>query len=815
MALSSIEKKHVLEAMKQWDDWGSERFFARYGYGPATKYLVVNGQREYPSKAIVGAAHAIATGAAPEKLFGGPMVTQPLKLLGFEIRDQPAGDEVDRNSAQAAKHVVETLVPESATRQAALELLVGIIEALHEVAPSKWAVRLSAGRVKLNVGQNAIVAMRPSDLWVTVNGGLPEGFPAEFVSEERFTTLPNARVVLLPWDAVFAWADKLREFAVSAAIESSKYYRKLHGLLRSSHSPGLLDYLDLATGSPVPRPTHVSPGSPVVASDGNAVVGASLEEELRAQHLGFPPELVSSYILSLKTKPFVILSGISGTGKTKLAQAVADWGGTGIEEARFADSGSGPADWRMKVFPYIFKYTRVVVPVAIAANHFGVPEHRNTPVSLSWAGTTSKGRLEYIEKRNLYYVYLNVGLVEAMQSAGVKNGDLLDVSIASAADQKVPWHVAFSPVIEASATKQVVKKRWDLISVRPDWVDGKGLMGFFNPITEKYIATPFVRRLVDAFADECDALQDDQQAMKPHFVLLDEMNLARVEYYFADLLSVMESRRQKGHQILQDSLHLHDGIRCVPLGALEEPEMPEPCRGCPATPEAQRKCRLHPDGVAMLPPRMELPRNLFITGTVNVDETTHAFSPKVLDRANVLEFHEVRLEEVASTASATSIPWEEAEGVFELVTPVSAVDFQQLDSTTRKHLLSLQSLLEAHHLHFGYRVAYEVARYINLAADIFSEDAALDLQVLQKILPKLHGTKAQLRAVLWELLCFFVAAAPQPITPAALLEFGKQLELDGDDAGSGSAPLRLPRSARKTLRMLKRLEAHGFVSFLE
>ena len=150
------------------------------------------------------------------------------------------------------------------------------------------------------------------------------------------------------------------------------------------------------------------------------------------------------------------------------------------------------------------------------------------------------------------------------------------------------------------------EKRKDLISVRPDWMDNKGFLGFYNILDQKYHSTPLLDFILNAKAN----------SHKPYFVILDEMNLAKVEYYFSDFLSIMESRTVDNPD--GEKIHLH---------SLEEAKTHE-----------GRK----------IPQKIRIPRNLFFTGTVNVDETTYMFSPKVLDRANVMEFNEVNLEGYSS-----------------------------------------------------------------------------------------------------------------------------------------------------------------------
>ena len=145
------------------------------------------------------------------------------------------------------------------------------------------------------------------------------------------------------------------------------------------------------------------------------------------------------------------------------------------------------------------------------------------------------------------------------------------------------------------------------ISVRPDWRDSKSLLGYYNPLTKTYETTPFLEFILKA------KKSFEAQDGLAWFVILDEMNLARVEYYFADLLSVLESGRDANGET-------EEALQFI-YGEVEEGETPPP-------------------------PTLKLPPNLYFIGTVNVDETTHSFSPKVLDRAFSLEFLDVDLETI-------------------------------------------------------------------------------------------------------------------------------------------------------------------------
>jgi len=286
------------------------------------------------------------------------------------------------------------------------------------------------------------------------------------------------------------------------------------------------------------------------------------------------------------------------------------------------------------------------------------------------------------------------------------------------------------------------RKRLAFVSVRPDWMDNKGLLGYYNMLDEKYHATPVLDLLLDA-ADDPD---------RPYFVILDEMNLAKVEHYFSDFLSVMESRT-------------HDNL-------------------------AGETIRLHPLEMAethdgrIVPGAIHIPANVFFAGTVNVDESTYMFSPKVLDRANVIEFNEVDLDGYGHNV---------VQGRKQLV----------LEKSIIKELLAV---LQQDNLHFGYRVANEMARFINLAREEladFSRDQVMDVQILQKILPKLHGTKAKLEDPLANL--FALCHGAHDAASDELLAKARAYDPEA----------RFPRSAQKIARMMRQLSLQGYASFIE
>jgi len=251
-----------------------------------------------------------------------------------------------------------------------------------------------------------------------------------------------------------------------------------------------------------------------------------------------------------------------------------------------------------------------------------------------------------------------------------------------------------------------------IVAVQPDWHNARDLLGYYNALTGLYHPTPFLRFLLKA-------VSDPQQR---YFICLDEMNLARPEYYLAPLLSALETTEHT-----------------IDLGIPAE--------------EAQTVT-----GETLRQP-FRLPLNISLTGTVNVDESTHMLSDKLLDRANVIEMTEVDL-----TAFRASHPVELDESLWQIMSQVHAL------------------VARAGHT-FGYRTLREMVHYIEQARGTFSTRQALDLQVKQKVLPKMRGEDIpHFRQALQELLTLL-------------------------------SQEQLSDSREKVQRMLDRLDDEGFTDF--
>ena len=560
---------------------------------------------------------------------------------------------------------------------------------------------------------------------------------------------------------------------------------------------------------------------------GGAPSAASLIQSLRDDGLLFSQETVANYILALQTKRFAILTGISGTGKTKIAKAVAQCfrpaGKTAVRE--IPDDAVG-----IDTMPYMFKTPRVMIPVEVAANLDllgpGTPlADRQIKIRYPEGPTT----LTYHRDERGATALLFRGKFKAWFRSNVKKGDRIWLRV-----REGDTLDADELEIGLSETKFVEQPldNYEVVPVRPDWVDNRGLLGYLNPLTNEYSTTPFLDLLLRARKEEERA---EAAGEKPHpfFVILDEMNLARVEHYFSDFLSALESG---------EDIPLHENKAIESGESKSGPQVPR---------------------------QLKVPSNVLFTGTVNVDETTYMFSPKVLDRAFTIEFDQVDLKgfsEDTSGEDTSGLNLDGIQGSLDLLPSGGSegndwkpsredwVTFSEETPGHHKALLRLHDILEAQHRHFGYRVANEIARFVNLAREQAPEadsdaatDAAFDLSLLQKVLPKFHGTQQELESLLEEIFQFavhggghvpkknrvvelddwkvvkgrLVIRAKKP--PAPSQTPSGNAGTDGDEADSDNAEAAAtgtdspayPRTGAKVLRMLNRVRDRGFTSFIE
>lgn len=303
--------------------------------------------------------------------------------------------------------------------------------------------------------------------------------------------------------------------------------------------------------------------------------------------------------------------------------------------------------------------------------------------------------------------------------------------------------------------------RCTTVAVKPNWTGPEDLLGYYNPIERKYQMTPFLQALLAA-GKEPDRL---------HFILLDEMNLARVEHYFADFLSLLETRDrapeiplftsdEARHVLVENGLFLtvegearlraglpeggsfeelltHDeGSRLLHrLGGFENAE---------SVLLHHARLRRALSALVEMPQSLTYPPNVRIIGAINVDDTTHELSPKVLDRAHVLRFGNPLL--LDWVAIAEEINW------FDETLLTASLQLHPKDFGPRTDyppfdprnsmatwLVQLaQDYLDPLGVEFGLRALRQSLGYLQ-AAEIagIREEVALDNLILHKVLPKI------------------------------------------------------------------------------
>jgi 5-methylcytosine-specific restriction protein B len=312
--------------------------------------------------------------------------------------------------------------------------------------------------------------------------------------------------------------------------------------------------------------------------------------------------------------------------------------------------------------------------------------------------------------------------------------------------------------------------RYLAAAVRPDWTGPEALMGYPDLLQKPEAdgRRQWVTTEVLSFV-----LRAGQHEDMPHLLLLDEMNLAHVERYFADFLSGMES----GEPVVPNLVN--EGGRWV--GQV--------------------------DGE-----RLVIPKNLFVVGTVNVDETTYMFSPKVLDRANTIEFRVA----TAALRKAKAKPSDvEPAPPGELMTFLAAAteDMWQVghpapfEKEFEDAAIRLHSILMGVGWEFGFRTFRDMIRYAAIACAMagLGCEEVLDQQLMQKILPRLHGSRRRLETPLKRLARFCVDPWSTDSDTSEVKSTGS-----GIDASESA---RLPRSHDKLRRMFQALEANQFASF--
>ena len=321
-------------------------------------------------------------------------------------------------------------------------------------------------------------------------------------------------------------------------------------------------------------------------------------------------------------------------------------------------------------------------------------------------------------------------------------------------------------------------KKHEIVPVGANWTENRHVIGFYNVITEKYQKTQALNLILKA-SQEIEDLKDHSS---PYFLILDEMNLSNVERYFSDFLSVMES---------EEPMPLHDNV---------ENDIPQ---------------------------ELKLPENIFVIGTVNVDETTYMFSPKVLDRANTIEFltqppldymkSQLTNEKPSGNINYLQNPLSDLQGpnirnssiddLRELMKHITTGKTMSFWDEISLEIDKIYNKLKKAGFDFGFRVINEIMRFMYVAwkyeggpVNWDNWERYFDAQIKQKMLPKLHGSQRTLQEVIKSLfeICY-----------------GKEIETDPRSISFKDISFsKYPTSALKLREMDKVLYEQRYVAFI-
>lgn len=345
---------------------------------------------------------------------------------------------------------------------------------------------------------------------------------------------------------------------------------------------------------------------------------------------------------------------------------------------------------------------------------------------------------------------------------------------------------------EGSAEFKAQKpKNFEMVQVKPNWHDSSELIGYVSRIDGvRYVVGPFLKFMVKAINDPDT----------PYFLCLDEMNLAPVEQYFAEYLSVVESRkRQEDGTITTDPIVDYsntDEYKSI-IDQLFSDD------------DTQRSQYLTEKGGK----RLSIPTNLIVVGTVNMDETTFSFSRKVLDRAMTIEMNEVNLKGGLDRRHEKIGKLEKDDLVGEAVEGVDVYDkYEDVCNTAITYLEKINDKLEGTPFKIAYRTRNEVLLYVinNLPYNKIEGDdestykiefvvaRALDEITNMKILSRIEGDETKVTTT-------FLKELGDTIHDGLEAVFAELFDEDNDDVYTSV-------SLAKLEEMKERLKS-GYTSF--
>lgn len=501
--------------------------------------------------------------------------------------------------------------------------------------------------------------------------------------------------------------------------------------------------------------------------------------------------------ISLKTKPFVILSGISGTGKSKIITLFAE---IIREQMNHEDKNFElvPVKPNWTDSRDVFGFYNMITDV-----------YETTPILKLFLRALKNPDIPYfliLDEMNMakveYYFADFLSLIESRKNTEDKKQNFLadisglnssEVTILAGLDMKLNGDY----VLLSDLRDHKYVRLW-----KENYYNGKesNWLPMFRSNLNQNKDGVFSRLAGRIFEEDPNSKGLNRSYRFRSNKLLEQLN-EEDRNKMNELKQLVEDYSELNEVLEQELLSLHDKNICIPSQNNYTWDGSESL----GIDELYKSKKLIDNNVYFIPPKIPIPINLFVVGTVNIDETTHSFSTKVLDRSNVIEFNHVDIFNAYDlsdnlkatfdneTTKTNDLNLDEVDLLKVTIPSLESVNtliknYEQ----TAELLFKIFYALEKHKQHFGYRVINEISHYINNYSQYISNSSliALDNQIVQKILPKFNGDQEEIESSLTAILNI-------------LLEYNKNTE-----------NVCFPKSINKLYDMLKTLRERGFVTFI-
>jgi hypothetical protein len=536
--------------------------------------------------------------------------------------------------------------------------------------------------------------------------------------------------------------------------------------------------------------------------------------EFKKRGFVYSKEQIFNLFVSLQTKPFVILSGISGSGKSKIIEIFAEILSENDDQFELVPVKPNWRDNR-NVFGYhnLVNDTYSITPILKLI--LRAYENPDKPYFL----ILDEMNLAKVEQ----YFADFLSLIETRRYLPSSDGTITDLKdIFSFPEGTSLSEAIIMSCLNTNPNNDIMpigNYRADIFSTLWNETFSKGEPSSWTPQYRTEINQKDSSGLPSRLAGKLLEGSDGNYKLKDYDTLDSASKAA-----FDSIKATYDKIRTQLFEIKQHSIQLHSTSILKSNDLLPALETGDPLvQGT------------YPNYSYYVPQEIEIPLNLFVVGTVNVDETTHMFSPKVLDRSNVIEMNELNLDYILSKPEYSNNDNLTDDNFFfindipllriNLSNSAHIIEMENKFKTQFDDIFKINESLKKYNKHFGYRVFNEISNFCINATNLSSIDniaTATDIQILQKILPKLHGSTEQLFNPLMSILSLCLLDDPD--------ELSKKLNYTEDDFDNIINNLnaiqenynkqlkeifKYPRTAKKIIRMIQNLMYNGFTSFIE